>query len=223
LDSTTGGSELKVKDNSIGSTQLDAATDTVLSNSTTHIASNGSDHSFINQDVTISGTPSFASVSATTMTQNGNLVVDNQSVDNVTIESDSTTGGAELKLTDEMKVDNIPFRLNGNGFAIVAGTKYPVVEVPWNCTIVGARILLDQSATMTVDIWKDTYANYPPTNAQSITAAAPIGSTAAVKGEDTTLTGWNTTLLEGDILLINVDANDNAQFATIVIDVRRPI
>lgn len=119
--------------------------------------------------------------------------------------------------------DNIQIRLNGGGFAITTGTKYPALEVPWDCTIVGARILLDQSATMTVDIWKDTYANYPPDNSDSITAAAPIGSSAANKGQDTTLTGWTTSLSEGDIILINVDANDNATFATIVLDVTRTV
>lgn len=111
--------------------------------------------------------------------------------------------------------------INGGGFAITTGEKKMMYRVPFNCTITGAGFLADQSTTTTIDIWKDTYANYPPTNADSITGAAPLSSTATDKDIDTTLTGWTTALSEGDILFVNIDANDNAQIIGIFLEVTR--
>jgi hypothetical protein len=134
-----------------------------------------------------------------------------------------TDGGnfVTLGVASSLKTETIEIRLDGNGFALTTGTKYPSIEVPFACTIVGSRLLLDQSSTTTIDLWKDTYANYPPDNSDSITASAPVATSAAVKSEDTTLTGWTTTLSRGDIILANIDANDNATFATVVLDVTR--
>jgi len=55
-------------------------------------------------------------------------------------------------------------------------------------------------------VWKDTYANFPPTDSDSITASAPPTLTTAQKSEDATLTGWTTSISSGDILGFNVDS-----------------
>jgi hypothetical protein len=57
-----------------------------------------------------------------------------------------------------------------------------------------------------VDIWKDTYANFPPLDADSITASAPPTLSSAQKAQDSTLTGWTTSVAAGDILAYNVDS-----------------
>jgi hypothetical protein len=57
-----------------------------------------------------------------------------------------------------------------------------------------------------VDIWKDTYANYPPTVADTITAAAKPTLSGVNKNESTTLTGWTTAFNIGDVLGFNVDS-----------------
>lgn len=80
------------------------------------------------------------------------------------------------------------------------------VEVPFPCTIVAARGLADATGSAVVDIWKDTYANYPPTDADSITAAAPVTLAGTANSQDTTLTGWTTSVAAGDILYFNVDS-----------------
>ena len=75
------------------------------------------------------------------------------------------------------------------------------VEVPFACTITAATLLsTDAAATsgsIVVDIWKDTYANYPPTVADTITASAKPTLSAASKSRDTTLTGWTTAIRGG--------------------------
>jgi hypothetical protein len=55
-------------------------------------------------------------------------------------------------------------------------------------------------------VWADTYGNYPPTNADTICAAAPPTIAAANKSIDTTLTGWTTALAAGTTLRFNVES-----------------
>lgn len=99
--------------------------------------------------------------------------------------------------------------IDGSGSAISTGVK-GFISVPFACTIKKWRLLsTDASATagsIVIDIWKDTYANYPPTVADTITAAAKPTLSAVNKNEDTTLTGWTTSISAGDILGFNVDS-----------------
>lgn len=80
------------------------------------------------------------------------------------------------------------------------------IYIPFDCTIDSVTMLADQVGAITVDIWSDTYGNYPPTNADSITAAATPNIAAANKSQDSTLTGWNTTITAGTTLRFNVEA-----------------
>lgn len=73
-----------------------------------------------------------------------------------------------------------------------------VVQTPG--TISSVTLLADQSGSVEVDIWKDVYANFPPTIGDSIVAAAPPTLSGAIKSEDSTLTGWTTALSAGDVL-----------------------
>jgi hypothetical protein len=96
------------------------------------------------------------------------------------------------------------------------------VQVPFAWSdIVAARALADQSGSIVVDVWKDTYANYPPADADSITASAPVTISSATKSEDTTLTGWTKTGAAGDILKFNVDSCTTITKCTIVLVLRR--
>lgn len=89
------------------------------------------------------------------------------------------------------------------------------VEVPFDCEIEANTALADQSGSLVVDIWKDSYANYPPTDADSITAAAPVTITSATHSQDTTLSGWTKSLTVGDILVGNIDSCTDIEQATI--------
>lgn len=95
--------------------------------------------------------------------------------------------------------------IDGGGSAITTGIKGDIY-VPYGCTITAVTMLADQSGSIVVDIWKDTYANYPPTDADSITASAVPTITAALKSQDNTLTGWTTSVSAGDTLRFNVDS-----------------
>jgi len=100
---------------------------------------------------------------------------------------------------------SVTFIIDNAGTAITTGEKGHL-EIPFACTILQATMLADQSGSIVVDIWKDSYANYPPTDADSITASAPPTISAAVKSQDATLSGWTTAVSAGDILAFNVDS-----------------
>ena len=123
--------------------------------------------------------------------------------------------------TWEKEYFTLGYTFNGGGSAISSGEQGDTPGSPHAGVIERVEILLDQSATMQVDIWKDTYANFPPTDADSITASAVPATSAADKYEDETLTGWTTTISQGDILRFNVDSNDNAQRGVISVRIRK--
>jgi hypothetical protein len=72
-----------------------------------------------------------------------------------------------------------------------------------------------------VDIWKDTYGNYPPTVGDSITAAAKPTITSSNKGQSSTLTGWNTSINSGETLRFNIDSVTDINTLTIVLKITR--
>ncbi len=115
----------------------------------------------------------------------------------------------------------INFIIDGGGSTITTGVK-GFVPVPFAGAIVGVRLLADQSGAIVVDVWKDTYANYPPTDADSITASAvPTISASGDKSEDLTLTGWTTAITAGDIIGFNVDSVTTHQRVTVELVVEK--
>jgi hypothetical protein len=98
---------------------------------------------------------------------------------------------------------------DGGGSVLTTGAKKVYLPVPYSGTITAVTLLADQSGSVVLDIWKDTYANFPPTVADTITAAAKPTLTAAQKSQDTTLTDWTTSVTggaAGDILEFNIDS-----------------
>jgi len=118
------------------------------------------------------------------------------------------------------RTNSIGITIDGGGSALTTGVK-GFIEVPYNCTILRATMLADQSGSAVVDVWKDTYANYPPTDADSITASAPPTISSATKSQDTTLTGWTTTCTAGDVIGFNVDSATTITRLTLTLVVRQ--
>ncbi len=119
-------------------------------------------------------------------------------------------GGARawdvITLTDsaDLKPTAIGFIIDGGGAVITVGEKGHV-EIPYACTISRVTMLADQSGDIEVDIWKDTFGNFPPTSGDSITSSTVATISGDVAHQDTTLTSWTTSVTAGDILAYNVD------------------
>jgi len=114
---------------------------------------------------------------------------------------------------------SITFIIDGGGSVITTGVK-GYLEIPFGCTITRSTLIADQSGSIVIDIWKDTYANYPPVDADSITASAPPTLSGAIKSQDSTLTGWTTTIAAGDILGYNVDSNPATSITQVTLSLR---
>lgn len=121
-------------------------------------------------------------------------------------------------LTANGQVRCITFIIDGGGSAITTGIKGDL-EIPFACTITGWTMLADQSGSIVVDIWKDTYANYPPVVGDSITASDKPTISAATKGQDLAPTGWTTAVAAGDTLRFNVDSASTVTRVTLSIRV----
>lgn len=130
------------------------------------------------------------------------------------------SGNPTISLSATARAASIEIVIGDNASVISTGVK-GYMEVPFACTITAARAFADASGSIVVDIWKDTYANFPPLDADSITASAPVTISSAVKSQDTTLTGWTTSLAAGDILGFNVDSATTVKQVTISLLVTR--
>ena len=95
------------------------------------------------------------------------------------------------------------------------------LELPFSGVIRSARMVADASGSAQVDIWRDSYANFPPVNADSITSTNELKLISAQKYEDVTLTGWSTSLTAGDWLAYNVDSATTVKQVTVSLVVER--
>lgn len=132
-----------------------------------------------------------------------------------------TSGTFDIaRMPTGVKTATITFIIDGGGSAITTGEKGHL-EIPFACTIQQVTMEADQSGSIVVDIWKDTYTNFPPTDADSITAAAPPTISSAQKSQDSTLTGWTKSVAAGDILAFNVDSCTTITRVTISLKVAK--
>jgi len=118
------------------------------------------------------------------------------------------------------RVMTITFIIDGGGSAITTGQKGHL-EIPFACTITGWTLLADQSGSIVIDVWKDTYANFPPTPADTITGSEKPTLSSAQKNQDLALTTWTTAVSAGDILAFNVDSASTVTRVTLSIRVNK--
>lgn len=137
----------------------------------------------------------------------------------------SLTGSAIVYVTaaaaDITQTTAIGYAIDGGGAAIVTGLLGGSLRVPFSGTIDSVTLLADQTGSIVVDIWKDSYASYPPTVADSICGSAKPTLSSALKSEDTTLTGWTTAIAAGDVLRFYVDSAATVQNVTLILKVTK--
>jgi len=119
------------------------------------------------------------------------------------------------------RVAAIGMVIDGGASVITTGLK-GYLEVPFACTIQAVTLLADVVGSIVIDIWKDTYVNYPPVVGDTIVAAAKPTISGAIKSQDLTLTGWNTAIVAGDILGFNVDSVATIKKVTLSLKVLVP-
>ena len=118
------------------------------------------------------------------------------------------------RLSTNQKTRSITVVIDGGGDVITTGVK-GFIEIPFSGTITGWTALADQSGSIVVDVWKDTYANYPPTVADTIAGSEKPTISAATKAQDLSLSSWTTSVTAGDIIGFNVDSATTVERVTI--------
>jgi len=101
---------------------------------------------------------------------------------------------------------NITFTIDGGGSAITTGDK-TWIRIPFACTLTGWELTADQSGDIKIDVWRDTYTNFPPTDADSLTNGHEPEISAAQKAQDLDISDWTSvSILAGDYIRISVDS-----------------
>jgi len=105
-------------------------------------------------------------------------------------------------ISANLSLGQIGLTIDGGGSVITSGAKRNI-RIPYNCRITSYELVGDTFGSIVINIYKSTYATYPPTS-NSITGGNPPTLASQSQNRDTTLTGWTPTLTAGDYLGFNV-------------------
>lgn len=114
-------------------------------------------------------------------------------------------------------VRDIEVTIDNGGVAITTGVKADVkMDMP--CSITEWTVLSDVSGSIVIDVWKDTYANFPPTVGDTMVGGGNKPTiSASIKGQAAP-SGWTTVAIAaGEILRFNVDSVSTITRATIIL------
>ena len=134
----------------------------------------------------------------------------------VTVNSTGSGGGGNTS-------GQLVFIFDGGGSALIAAST-PTVDVvaPFAGTITDWVLTTDGTDSVVVDVWADTYTNYPPTVLDTITGSAKPQTSSAVKAASSTLTGWTTSITAGYIFRAHLDSVTSSTHVTLTINYSRP-
>ena len=121
-------------------------------------------------------------------------------------------------------IEKIGITIDGGGDVIPSGIKGDSY-IPYDCVIEKVVTYAKPSGSIYIDIWKDISDNYPPTIADKICADQQVlvssNATKGIMSSNNVLTGWTTTITDGDILRFYVSAATTVTQATVNLRVRR--
>jgi hypothetical protein len=114
--------------------------------------------------------------------------------------------------------DTLSFMI-GNGTDVITTGSKGFQEVPFNFALSSWRVVGDVSGCMVVDIWKSTYAGFPPVITNTISGSnTTITITGSQKAQNTTLLGWSASSIsfsKGDWLSYVVTSASSMTRATV--------
>jgi hypothetical protein len=110
----------------------------------------------------------------------------------------------------------LPVVFDGIGAELVPGVAGDVA-IHFDGTISRWRLLADQPGDIQIDVWKSSYATFPPTVADTITGSDQPTLSGADKSESTALTGWDIDVNDGDTLRFNIDSASTVTRVTLLL------
>ncbi len=136
----------------------------------------------------------------------------------------SLTSGYVIPTTTHdanLSKSSVSATFDGGGNVIVVGTTMTVV-VPYSGTITGWQIFdttdTPVASSVVVNVWKDTYANYPPDVTDAIFSTKPT-LTTQINNQNLspTFIGSGATVTAGDIIKFNIDSATLSLRCTVVL------
>lgn len=107
--------------------------------------------------------------------------------------------------------------VDGGGGVITTGVK-GYISIPYSGTITGWTIFSDVSGSCVIDTWKDTYANFPPTVADTIWGGSKPTLSSAQKNQ---ATGLSIAVTQGDVFAYNVDSATTVTRVNLTINITK--
>lgn len=98
------------------------------------------------------------------------------------------------------------------------------ISDPWitnACTITSWTIAADQVGSIVLDVWKSSYASYPPVVGGSITGSQKPTLSSAIKNQNLNPNTWTTTLSQGDSITVKVDSASTVTRVVLVLQTTR--
>lgn len=130
-------------------------------------------------------------------------------------------GSSSIDLSNLSK-SGVGIVIDGQGGVIATGGYGPVISHKAG-TITGWTILeisdTPNSGSIVVDVWKDTYANFPPTVADTIAGTEKPTLSTQTKNQDLTLTTWTTSVAAGDMFKFKVESATGVYKILIIIHI----
>ena len=112
--------------------------------------------------------------------------------------------------------------IDGGGAVIMTGPRIPV-RIGSACKIIANAIAVgDQVGDISIDIWRDGYANLPPTGDDSICGGSPLRIVGSRKGVNTVST-WQASLAADDFLVFNVQSVTALTACTVSLRVQQEV
>ncbi len=129
----------------------------------------------------------------------------------------STAAAADLPAHNHTNVVvAASFLIDGGGAVITTGVKGDLV-IPFAGTITGWTALADQGGSINVNVWRSTYAAYPPISGGSLFTLAISSTNKAQSG------GISHAIAAGDVIRFNVSSVTTIQRVTLSLTITRSV
>ena len=115
---------------------------------------------------------------------------------------------------------SVGITIDGGGSALDVGLA-GFISVPYSGTITGWELLSSATGSVIIDVWKDNFAAFPPTVADSIAGTEKPTLTSQIKNNDNSLSTWSTSITAGDILSFYVEDVSVVTRATLSIKITK--
>lgn len=113
---------------------------------------------------------------------------------------------------------SVGLTIDGGGSIITTGIKGDIT-LPYSGYINAWYLTSDVAGDIVIDVWKDTFANFPPTVADTIAGTEQPTLSGTSFNFDTNLTTWTRQVQTGDVIRFNVVSAATLKRITLVIKI----